>query len=94
MNRPAEPSEGPAQQGAPRPSPEANPPLAVEADQPLPETPAQGDEGRPPARQEEREERRRRERLRMAKHGASLRRVYRDAVSKRAAAGRKKRGKA
>jgi hypothetical protein len=31
---------------------------------------------------------------RIAKHGASLRRVYRDAVSKRAAAGRRKRRKA
>ena len=85
MDRPAESSEGPAPQGAP---------LADEADQPLPETPAQGDEGQPPARQEQREERRRRERQRIAKHGASLRRVYGDAVSKRAAAGRKKRGKA
>jgi hypothetical protein len=89
MDRPAEPSEGPAP-----PSPEANPPPAYEPDQPLPETPAQGDEGRPPARQEQREERRRRERQRITKHGASLRRVYRDAVSKRAAAGRKRRGKA
>ena len=58
------------------------------------EVPAQGVDERPQARQEQREERRRRERQRMAKHGASLRRVYRDAVSKRAAARRKKRRRA
>jgi hypothetical protein len=48
------------------------------------------EEAQPPSRQERRDERRRRERQRVAKHGASLRRVYRDAVSKRAAPGRKK----
>lgn len=41
-------------------------------------------EGGPLSRQERREERRRRERQRMEKHGASLRRVYRDALGKRA----------
>lgn len=46
--------------------------------------PTQEDEGGPPSRQERREERRRRERERMQKHGASLRRVYRDALGKRA----------
>ncbi len=39
--------------------------------------------GREPSRGERREERRRQERERMAKHGAGLRRVYRDAVLKR-----------
>ncbi|MBI2906415.1 MAG: hypothetical protein HYX92_02030 [Chloroflexi bacterium] len=34
-------------------------------------------------RQERREQRRQRRRERMAKHGASLRRVYRDAILKR-----------
>lgn len=42
---------------------------------------------REPSRGERREERRRRERERMAKHGAGLRRVYRDAVLKRLGAG-------
>lgn len=37
----------------------------------------------PATRQERREERRKRERERMAKHGSSLRRVYRDAILKR-----------
>jgi hypothetical protein len=44
----------------------------------------QEDETQLPARQERREERRQRERQRMEKHGASLRRVYRDALGKRA----------
>ena len=44
---------------------------------------AQEDQG-PPPRQERRQERRRRERQRVKKHGASLRRVYRDALGKRA----------
>jgi len=42
------------------------------------------DEEPPLSRQERREQRRRREEERMAKHGASLRRVYRDALGKRA----------
>ena len=54
----------------------------------------QEEEGQPPSRQEQREERRRGERRRMVKHGASLRRVYPNAVRKRAAAGEKKRRKA
>jgi hypothetical protein len=54
----------------------------------------QEEEGQLPSRQERREERRRGERRRMAKHGASLRRVYPDAVRKRTAAGRKKQRKA
>jgi hypothetical protein len=53
----------------------------------------QQEEGQPPSRQEQREERRRSERRRMTKHGASLRRVYPDAVRKRTAAGQKKRRK-
>ena len=59
-----------------------------------PAKPDQEEEGQPPSRQERREERRRSEGQRMAKHGASLRRVYPDAVRKRTAAGQKKRRKA
>ena len=54
------------------------------AEEPAPEE-APGQEEKPLSRQERREERRRRERERMEKHGASLRRVYRDALGKRAA---------
>ena len=57
---------------------------------PLAGKPARDEQGRPPSRQERRQERRRRERQRIAKHGASLRRVYRDAVSRRARADRQK----
>jgi len=53
----------------------------------------QEEKGQAPSRQERREERRGAERRRMTKHGASLRRVYPDAVRKRAAAGHKKRRK-
>jgi len=58
-----------------------------------PAKPDQEKEGQPPSRQERRGERLRSERRRLAKHGASLRRVYPDAVRKRAAAGQKKRRK-
>jgi hypothetical protein len=66
------------------------------AGRPAPRSPAkldQEEEGQPPSRQERRDERRRSERQRMAKHGATLRRVYPDAVKKRAAAGHKRRRK-
>jgi hypothetical protein len=46
--------------------------------------PTREDEESPLSRQERREQRRRREEERMEKHGASLRRVYRDALGKRA----------
>ena len=59
-----------------------------------PDKPAQEDQGQAPSRPERREERRSAERRRIAKHGAGLRRVYADAVRKRAAAARKKRRKA
>jgi protein tyrosine phosphatase (PTP) superfamily phosphohydrolase (DUF442 family) len=59
-----------------------------------PAKPDQEGEEQPSSRQERREERRAGERQRMAKHGASLRRVYPDAVRKRTAAARKKRRKA
>ncbi len=49
------------------------------------------DTGREPSRGERREERQRRERERMAKHGAGLRRVYRDAVLKRLGGGNARR---
>ena len=53
------------------PPPEEAPDLTREEEPPL-------------SRQERREQRRRREEERMEKHGASLRRVYRDALGKRA----------
>jgi hypothetical protein len=56
-----------------------------------PAQPAQEEEGQPRSRQEGREERRFSEKRRISKHGASLRRIYPDAVRKRAASGRKKR---
>jgi hypothetical protein len=46
--------------------------------------PTREDEESPLSRQERREQRRRREEQRIAKHGASLLRVYRDALGKRA----------
>ena len=46
-------------------------------------------EARPPSRSERRSERRERAKRRMAKHGGSLRRVYRDAIARRAAGGAK-----
>jgi hypothetical protein len=69
-------------------------PLADQGERRSPSKPAPKEEEQPPSRQERREERRRRDRQRMEKHGASLRRVYRDAVSKRAAPKRKKGSKA
>ncbi|MCH7718722.1 MAG: hypothetical protein IIB21_04565 [Chloroflexi bacterium] len=49
-----------------------------------PSQPADPEPDRSPAQAERREARRRAERRRMAKHGGGLRRVYRDAVLKRA----------
>jgi len=45
---------------------------------------AEPEEESPPSPPERREEKKRRARARMPKHGAGLRRVYRDAVLKRA----------
>ena len=58
-------------------------PAEEPTDEPAPEE-APGQDEKPLSRQERREERRRRERERMEKHGASLGRVYRDALGKRA----------